>query len=67
MEDIEGVITDSLAKNFDRLRGRFLGLIESWGLEERHETGAKSTFKSLSYDMQEAIADDIIAIIEPIE
>jgi len=62
-EELEGVIADS----FDRLRGRFLGLIESWGMPERQEAGAKNTFKSLTYDMQEDITETLDAIIEAID
>lgn len=43
---------EEIAKEFNNLRGRILGLIESWGLKESHEAGAKSTFKSLTYDAE---------------
>jgi hypothetical protein len=46
-----------LADEFNTLRGRILGLIESWGLPERQENGCKSTFKSLTYDSQSRISD----------
>jgi hypothetical protein len=52
-EELEGIIQDE----FNRLRGRILGLIESWGLEQRQESGAKNTFKSLSYDAQARILE----------
>jgi hypothetical protein len=48
---------DSIAKEFNTLRGRILGLIESWGLPQRQETGCKSTFKSLTYDAEKAISE----------
>lgn len=48
-----------LQEEFDRLRGRVLGLIESWGLPERQENGCKSTFRSLTFDAQAAIAEYI--------
>lgn len=54
---------DELAREFDNLRGRILGLIESWGLPEVQERGCKSTFKVLSYDAQAKIA----ALLEPAE
>lgn len=44
-----------IASHFDRLRGRILGLIESWGLPPTQERGAKSIFKSLTYDMEAEI------------
>lgn len=46
-----------LADEFNTLRGRILGLIESWGLPERQEAGCKATFKSLTYDAQARIAE----------
>lgn len=48
---------DVLADEFNTLRGRILGLIESWGLPERQEKGCKATFKSLTYDAQARIED----------
>lgn len=48
---------DQIAKEFNTLRGRILGLIESWGLPQRQETGCKSTFKSLTYDAEKAIRE----------
>lgn len=41
----------------NRLRGRLLGLLESFGLDDRHERACKNTLKSLSYDMQAALAN----------
>ena len=46
-----------IIKEFNTLRGRVLGLIESWGLPERQEKGCKATFKSLTYDAEKAIRD----------
>lgn len=46
-----------VADEFNTLRGRILGLIESWGLPERQENGCKSVFKSLTYDSQARITD----------
>jgi hypothetical protein len=45
----------AIEAEFDRMRGRVLGLIESWGLAERQESGCKNTFKSLTYDSQKVI------------
>ena len=56
-EELEGIIADE----FNRMRGRILGLIESWNLPERQENGAKNTFKSLSYDAQARIVELIEA------
>jgi hypothetical protein len=53
MADVEA----TLAAEFNTLRGRVLGLIESWGLPPRQEQGAKQTFKSLTYDAQAKIAE----------
>lgn len=51
-----------IASEFNTLRGRVLGLIESWGLPERQENGCKATFKSLTYDaeanIKELVEDD---------
>lgn len=44
-------------REFDRLRGRLAGLIESWGLPERQERGAVATLKSLSYDSEAALIE----------
>ena len=48
---------DLVAEEFNRLRGRVLGTIESWGLEERQENGIKQIFKSLTHDAEKAIKD----------
>jgi len=48
---------DIIAEEFNRLRGRLLGLIESWGLPDKQESGAKNTLKSLSYDAQARISE----------
>lgn len=51
---------DALVARIDRewntIRGRMLGLIESWGLPSSQEAGAKSSFKALSSDAQVRIA-----------
>lgn len=48
---------ENIIKEFNTLRGRILGLIESWGLPEKQERGCKATFKSLTYDAEKAIKD----------
>lgn len=50
-------MSEQVDDGFDRLRGRVCGLIESWGLNERQERGAISTFKSLTYDLQSEIKE----------
>ncbi len=52
-DDKEALVTEE----FNRLRGKLCGLIESWGLPERQERGAISTFKSLSYDAEKVIKE----------
>jgi len=44
----------------NRLRGRLLGLIESWGLDPSQEQGCKQILKQLSYDAQSTL-DDLLA------
>lgn len=46
-----------IASEFNTMRGRILGLIESWGLPERQENGCKATFKSLTYDAEARLKD----------
>lgn len=48
---------DQVAAEYDRLRGRLCGLIESWGLPERQERGMINTLKSLTYDSQRTISE----------
>lgn len=50
---------DTVAQEFDRLRGRLCGLIESWGLDDRQERGAIQTLKTLSY-ASEGIVKEIV-------
>jgi hypothetical protein len=50
-EEVEAILNEE----FNRMRGRILGLIEACGLPDRQETGIKNTFKTLSYDAQERI------------
>lgn len=51
MEDKSQVVSDE----FNRLRGRLCGLIESWGVPERQERGMIQTLKSLTYDAEATI------------
>jgi hypothetical protein len=46
-----------ISSEFNMLRGRILGLIESWGLDDKQERGAKATFKSLTYDAEKRLKD----------
>lgn len=46
-----------LAAEFNTIRGRICGLIESFGLPERQERAAITTFKSLSYDAQASLSE----------
>lgn len=43
---------EKFARDYDRLRGMMLGMLESFNLEPKHERAAVSTFKSFSYDRQ---------------
>lgn len=47
----------TIAEEYDRLRGRLCGLVESWGLPERQERGMINTLKSLTYDAQRTITE----------
>lgn len=49
-----------IASEFNTLRGRVLGLIESWGLPERQENGCKATFKQLTYDAEQKVKDLVV-------
>lgn len=46
-----------IREEFNRMRGRLCGLIESWGLPERQERGCVNTLKSLSYDSEKVITE----------
>lgn len=43
---------EQISQEFNTMRGRILGLIESWGLDDKQERGCKATFKSLTYDAE---------------
>lgn len=46
---------EQVAKEFNRLRGRLCGLVESWGVEPSQERAMISTLKSLTYDSEDLI------------
>lgn len=60
-ETPEGVVTDE----FNRLRGRLCGLIESFGLPDKQERGCINTLKSLSYD-SEAVIKALLEDTKPV-
>ncbi len=45
----------AVADEFNRIRGRLCGQIESWGLPEKRERAMISTLKSLTYDSEAAV------------
>lgn len=47
----------AVADEYNRLRGRLCGLVESWGLPEKRERAMISTLKSLTYDSEAVIKD----------
>lgn len=55
----EATPEEVVAQEFDRLRGRLCGIVESWGVPERQERGMIQTLKSLSYDTQKIVNDFI--------
>lgn len=54
--EVEGIVHDE----FNRMRGKLCGLIESWGLDQKQERGAINTLKSLSYDAEQVITDVVV-------
>jgi len=50
----------AVADEFNRIRGRLCGLIESFGLPEKRERAMISTLKSLTYD-SEAVVKDLVS------
>ena len=52
---------DAIAEEYNRLRGRLCGLVESWGLPEKQERGMIQTLKSLTYDSEKVIK----ALVDP--
>lgn len=49
----------AVADEYNRLRGRLCGLVESWGLPEKRERAMISTLKSLTYD-SEAVVKELV-------
>jgi hypothetical protein len=47
----------AVADEYNRLRGRLCGLIESWGLDAKRERAMISTLKSLTYDSEGTVKD----------
>lgn len=47
----------AVADEYNRLRGRLCGLIESWGLSDKRERAMISTLKSLTYDSQAVVTE----------
>lgn len=53
-----GVHEEALIREeFNRMRGRLCGLIESFGLPDKQERGCINTLKSLSYDSEKVITE----------
>lgn len=50
----------AVADEYNRLRGRLCGLVESWGLPEKRERAMISTLKSLTYD-SEAVVKELVS------
>ncbi len=50
-------VEELVRAEFNRMRGRICGFIEAVGMPERQERGAVLTFKTLSYDSENAICD----------
>ena len=55
----------AVAAEYNRLRGRLCGLIESWGLPEKRERAMISTLKTLTYD-SEATVKDLVKAVDPL-
>lgn len=49
----------SIAFYMNRVRGRLCGLIESFGLDPRQERACIQTLKSLTYDLQAQLEDQV--------
>ena len=46
-----------VSDEFNRLRGRLCGLIESWGVPEKQERAMIATLKSLTYDSEALVKE----------
>lgn len=53
VEDADSVVSTE----YNRLRGRLCGLVESWGLDEKRERAMISTLKSLTYDSEKVVKE----------
>lgn len=47
----------AVAVEYNRLRGRLCGLIESWGLADKRERAMISTLKSITYDSEATVKE----------
>jgi hypothetical protein len=47
----------ALAAEFNRIRGRLCGLIESWDLGEKRERAMIGTLKALTYDAEAKVKE----------
>jgi hypothetical protein len=54
-----------VADEYNRLRGRLCGLVESWDVGDKRERAMISTLKSLTYD-SEAVVQDLVKMLEPL-
>lgn len=48
---------EAVAAEYNRLRGRLCGLVESWGLGDKRERAMISTLKSLTYDSEATVKE----------
>lgn len=55
-----------LARDFDRVRGRLMALVESMGLEDEQTAGAKSLIKTLTYQSQRELYETLRADQRPV-
>lgn len=53
-----------IATEYNRLRGRLAGLIESWGLDEKRERAMIQTLKSLTYDSEKELKGQVEELAE---
>lgn len=63
MQEVKLPPDQQVVVEFNRVRGRLCGLIESWDLGEKRERAMIQTLKSLTYDgeklVKEAIAEEL--------
>ena len=48
-------LLELVKKTQNRLRGRMIGLVESWGMDEKRERAMIQTIKGTSYDNEEEL------------